>query len=118
MTDPNMQDFQGRIRRIHRIHDSGGGFEAEGTLGLSYYNSHRPRLRRQRLLSLVLVFVLVLLVMKTGMQLALGPDIYIGRIEALRHGTASDRMGAFILQPDRISGALAAWLQPYLARGL
>ena len=36
MYDPNMRDFYRRVGRIERTHAQGGGFEAAGTLGMTY----------------------------------------------------------------------------------
>lgn len=107
MNDPNMKNFEGRIGRINRIHRGGGGFEAEGALGMSYYNSQRPRRRRHRVVSLLIVLTIVMMTLKTGMQLVLGDSAYEERVKNMAAGSLSDRLGAFVLQADPVSLALA-----------
>lgn len=107
MVDPNMKNFQGRVGRINRQHDAGAGFEAEGTLGMSYYNSHRRRRRRPRALGIVIVAAIILFALKAGMYVAIGPDAYAYKVAALKGGTDADRMGAWLLQADPVTLAIA-----------
>lgn len=111
MTDPNMQNFQGRLGRINRIHRAGGGFEADGTLGMSYYNSHRTKRRSYWLIKLALVLAAFLVILKVSMQLVIGEAAYADRISKLAAGTDSDRLGANILQVDPLSAAVTAQLK-------
>lgn len=112
MVDRHRRDFQGRLGRIEHTHEAGGGFEAEGTLGMSYYNSHRRRRRRlPRLLGVLTVMAVVLIVLKAGMHVAIGADAYAYRVAAMKAGTQTDRFGAYLLQADPVTLALAAQLR-------
>ncbi len=104
-----MRDFHGRLDRIERIHDAGGGFEASGTLGLTYYNNHRRR-RLGRLLPLVLILASIVVV-KAGVLARLGPDPYAERLARLQAGDALDRVGAYVLQADPLTVQVAALLR-------
>jgi hypothetical protein len=56
MTDPNLNDFKGRVARIQEARQNGYGFEATGTLGRSYY--HRSAAQRRSVIGPVVFMVL------------------------------------------------------------
>lgn len=111
MVDPNRRDFLGRVGRINRAHESGAGFEAEGALGMSYYNSLRRRRRRPRALGILIVSAVVFFGLKAGMHVALGPDSYDYRVAAMRTGGDVDRVGAWLLQSDPVTIGVADWIR-------
>ncbi len=111
MVDRNMSDFQGRLGRIERTHEAGGGFEANGTLGMAYYNAHRRRWRLPRWPGTLLVTALVLFGLKAGLHVAIGGDAYVQKVESLRQGSDTDRVGAWLLQADPVTLALATQLR-------
>ncbi|WP_343079826.1 hypothetical protein [Ostreiculturibacter nitratireducens] len=103
MRDPNMKNFQGRLRRIESIHRSGGGFEAAGTLGHSYYTNLKRRRGASRwILPLALVLGAVILV-KGAVHAQIGAATYDSRIETMRAGDTADRIGAYVLQADPLT---------------
>lgn len=109
-----MRDFHGRLRRIHKIHRSGGGFEAAGTLGMSYYNSlKRKRSRSVWVMPLALVLLTVIGI-KAAVHATVGEQTYNDRIAALAAGDAADRMGAYVLQADPLTLYASAILQDVL----
>ena len=114
MVDPHRREFQGRLGRIEHTHDAGGGFEAEGTLGMSYYNSHRRRRRSHRLLGVLFVTTVVLISLKAGMHVAIGADAYDYRVAAMKAGTKADQLGAYLLQADPVTLALAAQIRRFV----
>ena len=114
MVDRHRREFQGRLGRIEHTHDAGGGFEAEGTLGMSYYNSHRRRRRSHKVLGVFFVTAVVLVFLKTGMQVAIGPDAYDYKVAAMKAGTKTDQLGAYLLQADPVTLALAAQLRRFV----
>lgn len=111
MVDRHRRDFQGRLGRIEHTHEAGGGFEAEGTLGMSYHNSRRRRRRMPRLLGVLTVMAVVMILLKAGMHVAIGADAYEYRVAAMKAGTQTDRFGAYILQADPVTLALVAQLR-------
>lgn len=114
MTDPNRDDFYGRVARLERAHARGQGHEATGALGRSAY--FRPSARRLPVLR-GSVFVLAAVIgLKATLYGGLPEDVYLSRLAALKQGTAIERVGAFLMTPDPVSAWLAdAWRT---ARGL
>ena len=107
MVDRNMQNFYGRIGRIERIHEAGGGFEADGTLGMSYFNAGRKRKRRATILGPVVLVMLAIIAIKSAVLASIGPESYEERIAALRAGTAVEQAGAYVLQADPLTVAVS-----------
>lgn len=96
MSDPQVQEFHDRLRRVERIHRRGGGFEAAGTLSRPYYVQRQRRSwLRPALLVVAGVFVL-----KSALLAQIGPVDYQGRVEALQGGTQLEEAGAWVLQMD------------------
>ncbi|MHC0053353.1 hypothetical protein [Actibacterium sp. D379-3] len=104
MTDPGYQEFQGRLRRIERIHRRGGGFEASGTLGRSFYRGKPQRVSLMRPLVLLLVSGLLL---KAVLLMQIGEGDYRDRIARLQDGTRVEMIGAYVMQPDQVTVWLA-----------
>lgn len=98
MANRNLRDFYERIARILRMHAQGYGFEAAGTLGRSYY-ARRQRLRVP-VIAPVLVVMAGVVFLKAMLHAGLGAQDYEARVAALWTGSAFDRVGAFLMQPD------------------
>ena len=113
MTDRQLSEFAGRLKRIRRTHARGGGFEADGTLGQSFYTKQR---RRQRGMPLrPMIFLVVAVVGFKGAALAgLGAADYAARIAALSEGSTLQQAGAFIMQVDPVTQMLADTLSPLI----
>jgi hypothetical protein len=110
MLDPNMRDFYQRVGRIERIHQNGGGFEAVGTLGMSYYNSlNAPRRRGNWVMPATLVLATIIGI-KAAVLANVGPTNYADRIAILENGDAADRIGAYVLQADPLTSLVASSL--------
>ncbi|MFZ5751072.1 MAG: hypothetical protein ACOY5U_08380 [Pseudomonadota bacterium] len=111
--DPQLRDFYGRIDRIEKIHEAGGGFEAAGTLGLSHYTRQR-RSRRHRNWLFPLVLVMASIVAVKAVVLArIGAEAYAQRVAVLAAGDTADRVGAYVLQADPLTVQVAALLTAY-----
>lgn len=110
MVDRNLRDFKGRVGRIERIHDAGGGFEAEGTLGMSDYRTRR-RSRAPRWLGVICVSIFILFLLKAGLHVVIGADAYDQKVAALRDGGVLDRFGSYVLQADPVTLAIAAQMR-------
>lgn len=107
MTDKNMDDFQVRLGRIDHIHSIGGGFEADGTLGMFYYNSLRRKQRNPRTLAILVLVSCTLIMLKAGLHVALGDDAYTYRVAQLAQGGYVEQFGSWIMQADPVTTALA-----------
>ncbi|MGB3178920.1 MAG: hypothetical protein WBH14_13610 [Albidovulum sp.] len=107
MVDKNLQNFYGRVGRIERIHDAGGGFEANGTLGMSYYNARKRSKRRVGLLGPLALILMTIIGIKAAVYTTLGPDAYSLRISTLQAGTTADQIGAYVLQADPLTVMVA-----------
>lgn len=114
MVDRNLEDFQDRLGKIDRIHRAGGGFEAEGTLGMSHETARRKRRRLPRWPATLLVLVTVLFALKIGLIATIGEDAYQARLVEMRRGAALDRAGAVLLGTDPLSSAVAKKVRAYM----
>ncbi len=103
MVDRNLQNFYGRLGRIERIHDAGGGFEANGTLGMSYYKARQRPLRRAGLLGPLVLVLMTIVAIKSAVYASIGPDRYEERIAALQDGSTVEHVGAYVLQADPLT---------------
>ncbi|MCV2866214.1 hypothetical protein [Defluviimonas sp. WL0075] len=106
MVDPNMKDFYGRLDRIQRVHAAGGGFEAQGTLGMFHYNSLRRKRRRATWIMPVLLVCLTVLLIKAAVLATIGRDFYDDRIAMLKQGSTIDQAGAYVLE----AGEATVWV--------
>ena len=115
MVDRNLQNFYGRIGRIEDIHRAGGGFEAEGTLGMSYYNARRRRPRRRiGLLGPLAVVAMCVVGVKAVVHATIGAELYEERLADLRGGEGIARAGAYVLEADPVTLAIADRLRNLL----
>ncbi|OYX43668.1 MAG: hypothetical protein B7Z02_09030 [Rhodobacterales bacterium 32-67-9] len=111
MVDRNLQNFYGRLGRIERIHNAGGGFEADGTLGMSYYKARQRPLRRAGILAPLVLVAMTIVVIKASVLASIGPERYEDRIAALRAGATVEHVGAYVLQADPLTVAVAAQIR-------
>lgn len=113
MSDPR-QIFSDRLQRIEQINRSGGGFEASGTLGQSFYTGVRRRTQRRPMLRLAMLVLTVLVVFKGFLLATQGSADYLLRLQALQGGGFGERLGAFVMGLDPLTLAFAEWLAPLL----
>ena len=111
MADPYIKQFQKRLRRISKIRKRGGGFEAPGTLGQSYYTRKSRRTTRPVLVP-VLVVLGTIIAFKAVVMSNIGPADYLARVEALQDGTWGERLGATIMAPDPLTVMLSDFIKP------
>lgn len=102
MSNPQMKEFYGRLRRVERIHRRGGGFEAVGTLSRSVYVERRTN----SLFRPLLVTLCVGIALKVALLLQIGTTDYQERVDRLAQGGQTEKVGAFIMQAD----PLTVWL--------
>jgi hypothetical protein len=106
MVDRNLENFYGRLGRIDRIHQAGGGFEAAGAIGMSHFRTKR-RSRRLGLLAPLVLIMMTVVVIKAGVHVSIGDELYQERIVALRNGDQAEKIGAYVLQADPLTLMLA-----------
>jgi hypothetical protein len=114
MVDRNLQNFYGRVGRIEKIHAAGGGFEAEGTLGMSFYNAKRNRSSRKGFLGPLVLILMTVVTIKAAVHASIGAEQYGQRIAALEAGDWADRTGAYVLRADPLTLAISEQLNKYL----
>lgn len=110
MSDPMIADFNARVARIETARAKGQGFEADGTLGRSFYSQSDPRYRRKRRVPVVRPVLLALLfgtMVKALFLHQIGAEAYDQRLAGLQEGQGIDRIGAFVMQIDPVTKALA-----------
>lgn len=112
MLDPNLEDFYRRIARVEAARARGFGFEADGTIGRSYYS--RPARRQMSLLRPLVVTLMCIVGLKAAIHYNIGPDIYAARVAELQAGSGFDRLGGVIMAPDPLTLWLADALRTHL----
>lgn len=111
MVDLNMRDFHQRVGRIERTHKNGGGFEAAGTLGMSYYNNLRKPRRTTNWVTPMMLVLSTVVCIKAAVLSNVGTANYNERIALLQSGDAADRIGAYMLQADPLTRTMATLLR-------
>ncbi|MEZ5911485.1 MAG: hypothetical protein R3D84_03995 [Paracoccaceae bacterium] len=100
MADPNLEDFHGRLRRIEAIQRRGGGFEAAGTLGRSFFGKQHKVRARNGIWRPLLLVALSVVFLKGVIHNQIGADHYNLRVAELAQGSSVDRLGAFVMKAD------------------
>lgn len=113
MSDVQIRQFNKRLKKIDKIHRKGGGFEAEGTLGQSYY-TRRARRAARPVVRPVLALVAAVLVVKSIAAASVPPVEYVSRVDALRTGAIWQQASAFIMAPDPVSQTVGGWIAPFV----
>lgn len=108
MVDRNLQNFHGRLGRIDDIHRAGGGFEADGTLGMSFYNARkRQGSRRMGILAPLALIAMTVLGLKAVVHATVGAELYEERVTELRAAGGIEQAAAYVLQADPITLSLS-----------
>ena len=114
VSERQVKQFDDRLKRIQRIQRRGGGFEAAGTLGQSYYTRLARRGQRP-VLRPALAIVAGLIFLKAIAAASLPEGEYAARLADLASGGLMERAGAFVMAPDPISRTLGGWMAPLFA---
>lgn len=101
MADPNLVDFYGRVARFERARANGYGFDAEGTLGRSYFLKKSPP--RRAFKRTALMVVLCIFGMKGAVLQSVGAVSYNDRVASLQAGEGFDRLGGWLMQADPVT---------------
>ena len=98
MSDPNLTEFYGRVARFERARANGYGFDAEGTLGRSYFlKKAKPR---RSWLGVGMMVALCAFGMKAVIFQSVGAAAYNSRVATLQAGEGFDRLGGWMMQAD------------------
>lgn len=114
MADRNMENFYHRLHRIDRIHETGGAFEAAGTLGRSYYEATRAPRRRGLWLRPLALILIGFFVLKGGLHAELGDDVFARRVDELAQGSPVERAGAWVMRADMVTLLVSKQIRPLL----
>ncbi len=106
--DPNLNEFEGRVKRIEKMHRKGYGFEAAGTLGRSA--SYRRDRSWGGLLRSLAVVVVMGFVLKGAILFHVGADTYDLRVAEMATGTGFDPLAAALMSSDPVTEVVAAFL--------
>ncbi len=97
MRDPQHELFVQRLKRVNRVNRRGGGFEAVGTLGRSFYSAQA---RRRTVWRPAFYAAVGFLCVKAIMLGHIGHDAYQARVDTMREGTTAQSIGAFVMHMD------------------
>ncbi|SOC15769.1 hypothetical protein SAMN05877809_10854 [Rhodobacter sp. JA431] len=114
MSDAGRNTFERRLARIDTIHAEGGAFEAEGTLGRQWYDSHRRKQRKALPFRAIAMLFIGALLFKGALLAEIGPERYNGRVSALANGSTVEQVGAWALQADAPTQWIAGQLRAAL----
>lgn len=106
--DPNLKNFQTRLKRIEKAHAKGYGFEARGTLGRSA--SHRRKPAPGRVLGRLAALIAVGFALKGALHFHVGHEVYDSRVAGMATGTGFDPLAAQLMAADPVTRAISAFL--------
>ncbi|MCZ4354266.1 hypothetical protein O4H61_17255 [Roseovarius aestuarii] len=112
MTTTTENGFAARLKKVNRKHTRmARGYDAKvGRDGLIVF---RPKRRKAGMpIRGLMLAGAALLGFKALAIVQLGAGGYDARVEALQNGTAVEQAGAFVMQPDPVSTAIATRLAP------
>lgn len=101
MSDPNMKDFYSRVGRIERAHSLGYGFEADGTLGRSFYR--RLPVKRRPVFRTGIFLLCFCFGLKGAIHYHLGADNFAQRVAAIEARGGFDAVQGFLMRPDPVT---------------
>ncbi|RID91692.1 hypothetical protein D2N39_10590 [Gemmobacter lutimaris] len=112
MAEQDLSEFYARVARVEKARVKGYGFEADGTLGRSYY--YRPRQRRRRILGPLLMLGLCFFGLKGAMHHQIGRDSFQNRVVAMQAAQGFERFGGFLMQADPVTLWISEQFDKYL----
>ena len=101
MSDPNMKDFYSRVGRIERAHALGFGFEADGTLGKSYYR--RLPVKRRPAFRVGIFLLFVCFGLKGAIHYHLGEAGLADRVAQIEARGGFDAVQGFLMRPEPVT---------------
>ncbi|SEN12373.1 hypothetical protein SAMN04488103_103169 [Gemmobacter aquatilis] len=112
MAGQDLSEFYARLARIEDARAKGHGFEADGTLGRSYYT--KPSRKRSRLIGPLLVILACGTGLKASMYYQIGSASYLDRVERMRESEGFARLGGFLMQADPVTVQTSALIDRLL----
>ncbi|GHE00134.1 hypothetical protein U879_09875 [Defluviimonas sp. 20V17] len=106
MADPNLANFNGRLKRIHDAYQRGARFETADTA--RHQRRHRARRPWGALLRPLLIVLVAVFGLKTMIYSHLGASAYQARVTEMRAATGFTHYGAVLMQADPVTRFLAA----------
>lgn len=111
------ENFDKRLRRVTRRHRKIYTNGARTKVGRDGLITAVPRRRAPRFpLRGVVILFAAALAYKAVMFAWLGPAVYGDRVDELQSGTVVEQAGAWALQADPVTIAIADFINPYLPR--
>jgi len=107
-TDPNLENFYGRVTRIEKAHAKGYGFEARGTLGRS--SSWKQERRGLWLVKPLLLVLAVGMALKGAIHHYVGATLYEERVAQMMTGEGFDSVGGTLMQADPVTQTISAFI--------
>ncbi|MFE3836286.1 hypothetical protein [Pseudogemmobacter sonorensis] len=107
--DPNLKQFQGRLKRIEKAHGKGYGFEARGTLGRS--STYRRERSLGRILRGGIVVLAIGFTLKGAIHFHVGEEAYQSRVAEMEAGTGVDPFAARLMSADPLTRLISAFLK-------
>ena len=101
MSDPNLKDFYNRVVRIEQAHSMGYGFEAEGTLGRSFYR--RTPVRRRPVFRVGLFVLAFCFGMKGAIHYHMGAESYDRRVAEIEARGGLDAVQGFLMRSEPLT---------------
>ena len=109
------QTFQKRTRQLSRRHSKMGANGVRMRMGRDGLVSLEPRRRAPRFpLKGFIIFFAAALTYKAVVLAWFGEQLYNDRLAELAGGTAIENAGAWVLQIDPVTQAMAEFIRPYL----
>ncbi|MBT9244545.1 hypothetical protein KM031_05865 [Gemmobacter fulvus] len=112
MAEQNLSEFYDRVARVEKARALGYGFEADGTLGRSYY--FKPVSRRRRILGPLLIVLACGFGLKAAMHHQVGDSAYHDRVMAMQASDGFERLGGVLMQADPVTLWLSDQIRHYL----
>jgi len=105
MADSNMSDFYRRVERIQKARAKGHGFEANGTLGRSFYVKNHAQ--RRGIIGPILLLLVAVFLLKGLMISQIGAAEYDLRVRDLMAENGIAHLGGWLMQVDPVSELVA-----------
>ncbi len=108
MSTQDLAAFYGRVARFEKARALGYGFEANGTLGRSFYN--KSRRKRPAIFGPLLIVATCVFGLKAAIHYKVGAADYADRVAQMQDQDGFSRLGATLMQVDPLTVYLSETL--------